>query len=213
MYIIGLTGSMGSGKSQTASLLKYLRIPVHSADDAVHTLLKDPAVIAEIKRRWPHVVKQDGAVDHKALAHHIFSCPEEVSRLEAILHPRVQALRKKFLMIQARERRKCVVLDIPLLFEKKLASLCDRTVVVSTSALLQHKRLLQRKGMTPVLMNQILRHQLPPHQKRQKADHVLLSGLHLGHLFRQVKRFVSPLVLASPVKWSARWKGITGRRG
>lgn len=210
MYIIGLTGSMGSGKSTIALMLKHLGVPVHSADETVHALLKNPLLVQEIKNRWPEVILE-GKIDRKALAVQIFSRPEYVSWLEQKLYPLVRELRKKFLTCKARQRCQLVVLDIPLLFEKKMERQCDEVLVVSSSALLQQKRLLKRKGMSLFLMKQILSYQLPLHQKRKRADYILHSGLHRGHLFHQVKTLIRRLFLKNGSKWSPRWKRTPGR--
>lgn len=204
MYIIGLTGSIGSGKSTAATMLKRLGIAVHSADDTVHALLKKTDLVEEVKKRWPSAVFEE-KVDRKALAVQVFSQPDQLAWLEKKLYPHIQDLRKKFLISQARRRVKLVALDIPLLFEKKLEGLCDTVVVVSCSSLLRTKRLLKRKGMTSALMNQILQYQLPSYQKQKRADHILHSGLHQGHLFRQTQKLVTPLFSQNTLKWSARW--------
>ena len=185
MRIVGLTGSIGMGKSVAAAMLRRQGVWVHDADAAVHTLLgKGGAAVEAIRRAFPGVVK-NGAVDRVALGKRVFGDTKALRRLEAIVHPLVRAQTDQFIEAAARARRPLVVLDIPLLFEKG-GRQCDAVIVVSAPAFLQAQRVLRRPGMSPKRLSEILARQMPDQEKRHRADAVVLSGLGKGETFRQL---------------------------
>lgn len=176
MRILGLTGSIGMGKSTAAAMLARLGLPVHDADATVHRLLgKGGAAVAPIEAAFPAVVR-DGAVDRQELGRRVFGQPAELRRLEAILHPLVRRAETEFLKRQARRRAALVVLDIPLLFETGGDRRCDGVVVVSCPAFLQAQRVLRRPGMTSARLAAIRAQQMPDHRKRLRADWVVPTG-------------------------------------
>jgi dephospho-CoA kinase len=176
MVILGLTGSIGMGKSTAANLFRRLGIPVHDSDAAVHKLLgRGGAAVEAVETGFPGVVR-DGAVDRQRLAERVFGDRVELGRLEAILHPKVRLATLGFLKRQARARRAVVVLDIPLLFETGGQHLCDAVVVVSAPAGVQASRVLARKGMTPERYKAILAKQLSDREKCRRADFVVQTG-------------------------------------
>ncbi len=176
MIVLGLTGSIGMGKSTAARMLAAMGAPVCDSDAVVHGLLgKGGAAVAAIEAAFPGVVV-NGAVDRRALGAAVFGNPEALRRLEAILHPRVQEAQRRFLRQAARRRVKVAVLDIPLLFETGAERRVDRVVVVSAPFPVQKARVMARPGMTAEKFAGILARQMPDAEKRRRADHVIRTG-------------------------------------
>lgn len=177
MIVIGLTGSIGMGKTTAARMLRRMGVPVHDADAAVHRLLAPGgAAVAAIDAAFPGVVR-DGAVDRLALGRIVFADPARLRRLEAIVHPLVRRSSRAFLARHRVRRTPLVVLDVPLLFEKGNERRCDRVMVVSAPAFLQRQRVLRRPGMTPEKFRGTLAQQMPDREKRRLADWVIPTGL------------------------------------
>jgi dephospho-CoA kinase len=196
MIVVGLTGSIGMGKSTAAGLLRRLGIPVYDADRAVHRLMqRGGRAVPAVARRFPDVVK-DGAVDRPALGRIVFADKAALAALEAIIHPLVFEAQKRFLHIHALRRTRLVVLDIPLLFEAGGYQRCDATLVVSAPALVQRQRVLRRPGMTPEKFAGILAQQMPDAEKRRRADVVIPTGLGKHLTFRRLGRAVATLKAA-----------------
>lgn len=193
MKILGLTGSIGMGKSTAATMLRRLGVPVHDADAIVHRLLaRGGAAVAQIERAFPGVVR-DGAVDRQELGRRVFGQPAELRRLEAILHPLVRRAETAFLKRHRRHGTPLVVLDIPLLFETGGDRRCDAVAVVSCPAFLQTQRVLRRPGMTAARLAAIRAQQMPDREKRRRADFVLPSGAGKAPVLRGLKRIVTVL--------------------
>jgi dephospho-CoA kinase len=193
MFVLGLTGSIGMGKSTAAGMFRRLGVPVHDADAAVHRLLaQDRRVIAEIAEAFPGAV-HDGSVGRQALGAVVFGDAAARRRLEAILHPRVRAATRRFLRRHAAARTPLVVLDIPLLFETGGDLLVDAVVVVSAPAFLQRQRVLRRPGMTETRFANINSSQLPDSEKRRRADYVVETGLGKYYTLRRIREIVSRL--------------------
>jgi dephospho-CoA kinase len=191
MKILGLTGSIGMGKSTAAAMLRRLGIPVHDADATVHSLFAPGgAAVARIEAAFPGVVRT-GAVDRAALGAIVFGDDVALKRLEAIVHPLVRRAERAFLARQRRRHARLVVLDVPLLFESGGGRRCDRVAVVSCPAFLQAQRVLARPGMTAQRLAAIRAKQMPDAEKRKRADFVIQTGLGrpfaLGRLKRVVK--------------------------
>lgn len=177
MRILGLTGSIGMGKSTAAAMFRRDGIAVHDADAAVHDLLRrGGAAVPAVAKAFPEAVR-DGAVDRKALGALVFGRPEALRRLEAILHPLVRRRMRRFLQQAGRRGDRLVVLDIPLLFETGGERFCDAVAVVSAPRLIQRQRVLARPGMTPEKFAAILAAQMPDREKRRRADWVVPTGL------------------------------------
>jgi dephospho-CoA kinase len=187
--ILGLTGSIGMGKSTVAAMLRELDVPVFDADAAVH-LLQGPggSLLPEIETAFPGTTGPTG-VDRPKLAALVFGQPEELVRLEAIVHPAVAEMRSAFLRDNA--DRPLVVFDIPLLFEKTGAKGLDAVAVVSAPAEAQRARVLARPGMTEEKFAQIMALQVPDAEKRARADFVIDTGTDLATTRRAVERLVS----------------------
>lgn len=176
MIVLGLTGSIGMGKSTAARMLAAMGAPVCDSDAVVHTLLgKGGAAVPAIDAAFPGVVR-DGAVDRRALGAAVFGNPDALKRLEVILHPKVQEAQRIFLRKAAQRRVKVAVLDIPLLFETGGERRVDRTIVVTAPFLVQKARVLARPGMTPEKFAGILARQMPDAEKRRRADFVVNTG-------------------------------------
>ena len=193
MIVVGLTGSIGMGKSTAAALLRRLGIPVHDADQAVHALLaRGGRAVPAIAGRFPEAVR-DGAVDRIALGRIVFADPAALRDLEAIVHPQVQQAQRRFLRAQAMRRARVVVLDVPLLFEGGGDRRCAATLVVSAPGLLQRQRVLRRPGMTPAKFAGILAKQMPDAEKRRRADVVIPTGLGKRLTLRRLRRALAGL--------------------
>jgi dephospho-CoA kinase len=177
MIILGLTGSIGMGKSTAAGMLRRLGVPVHDADRVVHGLLgPGGAAVPAIAAAFEGVVER-GAVDRARLGARVFHDPAALRRLEAILHPLVRRAERHFLARAARRRVPVVALDIPLLFETRGERRVDATVVVTAPAFLQRLRVLARPGMDAAKFEAILARQVPDRAKRRRADFVVQTGL------------------------------------
>jgi len=171
MIRIGLTGSIGMGKSTAAAMFRSLGVPVFDADACVHALQSPGgAAMAPIEARFPGTTGPQG-VDRAALGAHVIGNAPEMAALEAIIHPLVRAGRAAFL--RRNRSRPMVVLDIPLLFETGGEEAVDIVLVVSAPAFIQRRRVLARKGMTEAKFRAIRRSQMPDSEKRRRADIVI----------------------------------------
>lgn len=192
-FILGLTGSIGMGKSAVAAMFHGLGVPVFDADAAVH-VLQGPggALLPAIEAAFPGTTGPDG-VDRQKLGAAVFGDAAALARLEAIVHPAVAAMRQQFLMDHA--RAPLVVFDIPLLFEKSGRGLVDAVLVVSASAEAQRARVLARPGMTEEKFERILALQMPDPDKRAQADYVIDTGTSLAETRHAVQRLVHSLTV------------------
>ena len=194
MIILGLTGSIGMGKSTAARMLRRLRVPLYDADAEVHRLLAPGGgAVRAVEAAFPGVRNDAGGIDRQKLGRRVFGDAPALRRLEAILHPRVRTVERR-LVARARVRReKLVVLDIPLLFEIGGEMRCDYVLVVSAPARLQRERVLRRPGMTEQRFADILRAQVPDAVKRRRADFVVSTGLGKGATYRRLRSIVMTL--------------------
>ena len=177
MIVLGLTGSIGMGKSTAAAALRRLGVPVHDADGEVHRLLKsNPAVIAAIAAKFPGVLGDDG-IDRVKLGRQVFGDPAALGRLETILHPLVRQAERRFLRRARASRATVAALDIPLLFETGAERRCDLVVVVSAPDFVQAARVLRRAGMSRDRLAAIAARQTPDADKCRRADYVAPTGL------------------------------------
>ena len=191
--IIGLTGSIGMGKTTAATMLRGMGLPIYDSDKAVHALLaRGGAAVPFVAEAFPGVVK-DGAVDRAALRERVFGNTEALRRLEAIIHPMVRRVQGRFLRAAAARGEPLVVLDIPLLFEVGLFAICDAVVVVTAPAFLQRARVLARPGMTAETLDGILAHQIPDARKRRRADFVIPTSLGRAETLRHLEAVVKVL--------------------
>ena len=191
MITLGLTGSIGMGKSTVARMFADEGVPVFDADAVVHQL-QGPAgaLVAEIEAYFPGTTGAAG-VDRNALAERVLDEPEALRRLEAIIHPAVAREREAFLA--AHRDAPVVVLDIPLLFEKGLEQIVDKVAVVSADPEIQRLRTLERVGMSPEKYLRILAHQLPDSEKRARADFVIPTDVSMDETRASVRRIIACL--------------------
>jgi len=176
LTVLGLTGSIGMGKSTAAEMLRQLGLPVFDADAVVHKLQASGGrAIPAIARAFPDLVT-GGVLDRARLARRAFEAPDVLRRLEQILHPLVHEAEMRFLRLAALGRRPLVVLDIPLLFESGAERRCDYTLVVTAPSFVQAARVLKRPGMTPARFRAVLDKQMPDLEKRKRADFVIPTG-------------------------------------
>ena len=171
MFVLGLTGSLGMGKSTTAGFFAELGVPVHDADAVVHRLYKTEAAPL-IEAAFPGTTLR-GEVNREMLANRVLDNPEMVKKLEAIVHPMVRAAERQFLAEAEKKNASVAVLDIPLLFETGGERRCDAVVVVSAPADVQRARIFERPGMTPQKFAGISANQMPDAEKRKRADFVV----------------------------------------
>jgi len=191
--LIGLTGSIGMGKSETAKMFAKLGVPVYDSDAAVHRLYEPGgAAVEKIADAFPGTVK-DGRVDRGALSKRLAGDEAAFRKLESIVHPLVAEENRKFLAQAHAGGAEMVVQDIPLLFETGEHARMDAVVVVSAPAHIQRQRVLERAGMTEKKLDQILSRQMPDEEKRAKAHFVVETGKGLDHAFAQVKAIVETL--------------------
>jgi dephospho-CoA kinase len=190
-FILGLTGSIGMGKSAVAAMFEELGVPVFDADKAVHEL-QGPggACLEAIERQFPGTTGPQG-VDRIKLGAAVFGNPAALARLEQIVHPAVAALRHAYL--EDNSAAPLIVFDIPLLFEKDGWKAVDAVVVVSAPADVQRTRVLARPGMTREKFEKILGLQVPDAEKRARADYVLDTGGSLAETRDAVQRLVRAL--------------------
>jgi dephospho-CoA kinase len=174
MFILGLTGSIGMGKSTTTKMFAEEGVPVHDADAVVHRLYEGEAAPL-IEAAFPGTAA-GGKVDRAKLAAHLVAHPADFKKLEALVHPLVAAARDKFLAEARKRGAAVVVLDIPLLYETAGEAHCDAVVVVSAPADVQRRRAFERPGMTDAQFEAILTKQVPDAEKRSRADFVVDSS-------------------------------------
>ena len=191
MIVLGLTGSIGTGKSTTAAMFRALGVPVHDADAAVHDLYRTDAV-APVVEQFPEALR-DGVIDRKALSAILAQSPEQFGVLEAIIHPLVRAREKAFLDGERKRGSPLVLLDIPLLYETGGEVRVDKVAVVTCDAQTQRQRVLARPGMTEEKFALILSRQMPDAEKRRRADFLIDTGKGLEAAREQVEEIMAKL--------------------
>jgi len=174
MFILGLTGSIGMGKSTTAGFFREAGVPVHDSDAVVHRLYESEAV-GPVEAAFPGVTV-DGRIDRAKLAEKLVGNPDAIRSLEAIVHPLVRAVSEGFIKEQAARGARVIVLDIPLLFETGRDNKVDAVVVVSAPADVQRARVLKRPGMTAEKLDALLARQMSDAEKRARAHFVVDSS-------------------------------------
>lgn len=187
MIVLGLTGSIGMGKTTTAAMFAAEGAPVYDSDAAVHALYAPGgAAVGPVGAAFPEAVVA-GAIDRNRLSALVVGQPEAMRRLEEIVHPLVREAQSIFLRRQLEAGKTVVVLDIPLLFETGADKLMDAVIVVTAPAEEQRARVLSRPGMTEEKFNQIRAKQLPDAEKQARADFVINTGLGMAEAREQVR--------------------------
>ena len=191
MYLIGLTGSIGMGRTQTAALFEEEGVPRYDADAAVHGLYEvGGAAVGPIGELFPEAVR-DGAVDRAALGRIVLKDGAKLAALEKMVHPLAGATQVDFLNAQMAAGATHVLLDIPLLFETGGHEFVDCVVVVSAPPDIQRARVLERPGMTEEKFTDILAKQVPDSDKRAAADFIVDSSVSVADAHRQVKEILA----------------------
>jgi dephospho-CoA kinase len=193
MIVLGLTGSIGMGKSTAAAAFRRLRVPVFDADAAVHRLQgKGGAAVPRIEAAFPGTT-QAGRVNREALRARVLGDAAALTKLERIMHPLVRRTEAAFLARARRAGARLAVLDIPLLLETGGQARVDRVIVVSAPAAVQRARVLARGGMTEARLHAILARQMPDAEKRRRADVVVRTGLSRHAAQRRIRALVRGL--------------------
>jgi dephospho-CoA kinase len=206
MFILGLTGSIAMGKSAASDAFRSLGVPVFDADAAVHRLLAPSGgATAAVLEAFPDCLAPDGGIDRRALGRRAFEDPAALARLEAILHPMVQTLQRRFLARCAGARRPLVVLDIPLLYETGGERRVDAVAVVSAPPFVQAERLRRRPGMSPSRLAAIRARQMPDAEKRRRADFVIPTGLERRRSLLAVAQIVDRVRHRPGAAWPRAW--------
>ncbi len=188
MIILGLTGSIGMGKSTTAKLFADAGVPVYDADATVHHIYQGEAVPA-IEAAFPGTTSE-GKVDRNKLSAQVLHNPDAIKRLEQIVHPMLRAYHQKFLKDAEASGAPVAVVDVPLLFETGGESRVDAVVVVTTTPEIQRQRVLTREGMTEERFNAILARQLPDGEKRRRANFVVDTSYGLEPVRAQIRHIL-----------------------
>jgi dephospho-CoA kinase len=196
MIVLGLTGSIGMGKSTTASLFAEAGVPVYDADAAVHRLYEGEAVAA-IEAAFPGTTA-DGKVDRTKLSASVVHDPAAIKRLEEIVHPMLGASRQKFLQDAERSGAPVAVVDVPLLFETGGEKRVDAVVVVTTSPEIQRERILARPNMTEEKLQAILARQMPDAEKRKLAHFLVDTSHGLDPVRAQIRDILTEAAKMTP---------------
>ena len=193
MLKIGLTGSIGMGKTTTGKIFSELGLPLYDADAAVHKLYGAGQKGSEkIKEKFPNSINPDGSVNRESLSTEVLGDPEKIKSLENIIHPLVGEDRKVFFDENA--KAKAVVLDIPLLFETGGEKFVDYIVVVDAPREIQEERVLSRPNMTKEKFEKIITQQIPNHEKKKKADFIVDTSISIEDARNQVANIVKKII-------------------
>ena len=185
---LGLTGSIGMGKSTATGYFKYLGTPVFDSDLIVHGLTnKNNHIYNFVKTYFPDSINNNGEINRKILGYELFQDQKKLEMLENIIHPLVRQKRDFFTALAKKRREPLVVFDIPLLYEKGNENKFDFIAVVTAPKFIQKERVLKRKGMNLKKFNLILQKQLPDNIKRKKADFLIFSSLGRAESFKKIK--------------------------
>ena len=206
MIVVGLTGSIGMGKSTTAAFFEEHGYPVFDADAVVRAAQNpDGVAIDDIEKAFPNTVV-DGVLDRGMLGAAVFHNKEALRRLEMIMHPIVDRARRAFFMDAEQQKAKAVILDVPLLFETGMSDKCDLVVVVTANATTQKERVLSREGMTEEKFNNIISHQMPDAEKRMLADVVIDTTDGLDSALIQAQTAIKTIEVTRAQAYEAHWK-------
>jgi dephospho-CoA kinase len=210
MIKLGLTGSIGMGKSTTASMFSARGVPVYDADAAVHQVYAPGgAAVKAVSEAFPDVLDAQGGIDRSKLRERVVGDSEAMKRLEQIIHPIVSGLQVSFLEKAASQGAEIIVLDVPLLYETGGDKRVDYVVVVTAPEDVQRERVLARGQLTAAQLGEILTRQLPDREKRQRADFVIDTSLGLEYAEAQVDAVLRTLRsdVATAGVWSEDQKG------
>jgi dephospho-CoA kinase len=193
MFVLGLTGSIGMGKSTAAAMFRAAGVKVHDSDAAVHALYRGAAAPL-VEAAFPGTVRE-GTVDRAALAARVIGDPAAMARLESFVHPLVRKDREAFLAAAHAAGESIVVLDIPLLFETGAENEVDAVLVVTASEAVQKARIAERPGMTEEKLAAILERQMPDAEKRRRADFHIDTSHGMSDTERQIRELLQKIGL------------------
>jgi dephospho-CoA kinase len=204
MIVVGLTGSIGMGKSTAAAHLRARGLPVFDADAEVHRLYAGGKAVERIERAFPGTTTAEG-VDRGKLSAALIAYPERLRELEAIVHPMVREAERTFLRAEAKRGTRVAVLEIPLLFETELNRLTDAVIVLSAPAEIQRARLMERPGMSAAKLAQLIARQMPDAEKRARADFVVDTGGSIEESRAQLDGIIAALQSWSGQAYAHHW--------
>jgi dephospho-CoA kinase len=200
VIVLGLTGSIGMGKSTAARALRQMGIPVLEADRVVHRLTApNGRALPAIAKAFPGTVT-DGRLDRGKMAGLVFGDQAALERLEAILHPLYEDEERRFVARARGQRRRMVAIDIPLMYEVGADRRMDAVVVLTAPAFVQRARVMARPGMTAARFAGVLARQMPDREKRRRADFIVPTGLDRREAFRRVKAIVESVKRKPPTR-------------
>lgn len=206
MWIVGLTGSIGMGKSTAGSMLRRMGAVVCDSDAVVHGLFRrGGAAVEPIAARYPDAVV-DGVVDRRALGAAVFGNAEALGWLERLIHPLVGEAQRRFVASAARRGVAITVLDIPLLFETRAERRLDAVLVVSAPAVIQRRRVMARPGMTAEKLNAILGRQMPDAEKRARGDFIIPTGRGRAVTWRCLRHAIDAIQARPARRWKPGWR-------
>ena len=212
MIVLGLTGSVGMGKSAVAKMARDMGIPTYSADEAVHDVLdKGGCAVAPVAKAFPETLKR-GKIDRKLLGGAVFGKPEKLRRLEEIIHPLITKAEKDFLREARRAKARAALLEIPLLFETGAERRCDLVLCASAPRAVQKARVLKRPNMDVKKFRALLKRQMPNAEKCKRADYRIPTGVSLAETRKYVRRLFEELgLMKTAPKSSKRLQDGQGR--
>ena len=190
MYVLGLTGSIGMGKTEAGKAFARFGVPVYDADHEVHKLFaRGGAAVVPVEKAFPGV-EFGGAIDRAELGTRVFGNADALAKLEGIVHPLLTRGKQTFLKRAARNGARVVVMDIPLLFETHGDRACDGVAVVTAPGFVQRRRVLDRPGVSEERLRDILSRQMPDKEKRRRADFIIPTGLDKAFSLRRIGEIV-----------------------
>ena len=206
MLLVGLTGSIGMGKSTTATMFKQHNFAVYNADDTVHYIYEnDDIIINKINRAFPGS-KVDGKVSRNFLKGELNNNPKRFKELELIIHPATREYQISFINQMIEKGCEGCILDIPLLFETGGEKYVDTSIVVTASKETQFQRVIGERGLDEDLFNKILLQQMPDEEKCKRADYVISSNTSIEETRKEVEDIVTNLTLLEPKAWNSFYK-------
>lgn len=205
MWIIGVTGAQGAGKSTIAKYLKQEGIPVHCADKEIHSLLRIDAEVRDtIKTLWPEVFVKNH-IDRTLLGNRVLLSPPDLKQLEETLYPKLIQRQRQFLLQEQKNKSPMVVFDVPLLIETGLDRYCDYVILVSSAYFLRKQRVLRGKNMTMEKFKAFEFLQIKDAERRKKADFVIFTGRDKGSILNKIKECLAILSQQPIPKWQGKW--------
>lgn len=205
MWVLGITGAIGAGKSTLAACFTELGVPVHSADQEIHSLLaSDRAIQQEIHRLWPEVFRE-GQIDRAILGARVLSSPAALAHLEAILYSQLAQRQKEFLLRNQLLNAQFVALDVPLLFEVGLDSYCHKTLLAAAPLAVRQHRVLKRPGMTLEKFKAFASHQMKDTQREKRADFIIPCGRKRESVLKRIQAILHLLSQQPVPSWSGQW--------